>query len=149
MFFSQQLHIYNDEFTKPSFTPFECFDVTRCSLWETNAFLMHFAAALRLTRVRTCSCRHSGLIVPTEGHVLCRTLTVKKPQKTFFCWICFVFPHCYPPWSLGHVYSVHAEGLSGRHVRRWCKNRWPEQQRPQRFPKNPPHHPKINQQSQK
>lgn len=86
-FLSQQLHIYNDEFAQPSFTPFECFDVTRCSLWETNAFLMRSGASLRLAWVRTCSCRFSGLIVPTEGHAPCRTLAVKNPQKTFFCLI--------------------------------------------------------------
>lgn len=92
--FSQQLHIYKDNFTKPSFAPFECFDITRCSLWETNAFLMRFAAALRLTRVCTCSCRHSGLFVPTEGHVLCRTLTVKKKthKRLSFAWFVFFPP---------------------------------------------------------
>lgn len=66
-FFSQQLHIYNDEFTKLSFIPSECFDVTRCCLWETNAFLMRFAAA----QINTgADVQHSGLIVPTEGHLL-------------------------------------------------------------------------------
>lgn len=99
LFFSQQLHIYNDEFVKPSFTSFECFDVTRCSLWETNAFLMRSGASLRLARVRTCSCRLSGLIVPTEGYAPCWTLAVKNPQKTFFF-----------AWLVCPVYSVHVEG---------------------------------------
>lgn len=83
------------------------------------------------------------VIVPTEGHVLSRTLAVKKNLRRLF--FCFVFPHRYPPCLLGHVCSVHVDGCQDAVSAAGAETDGQSSNGSRRFPKNPPHHPKINQ----